>query len=71
MIWIELAVPGQTVEKPLDVRSEDGVQSRVVDFVQVFPKTVPEVKGDLHHLDHREQNHTQNHNADQTGRHPN
>ncbi len=51
MIWIELTVSGQTVQKPLDIRSEDGVQSGIIYFIQMFSQTVPEVKGDLHHLD--------------------
>ena len=56
MVWIELAVSGQTVQESLDVRSEDGMKSRVVNLIQMFSKTIPEVKGDLHNLDHRDQN---------------
>lgn len=51
VIWIELTVSGQTVQKSLDIRSEDGVKSCIIDFIQMFSKTVPEVKGDLHDLD--------------------
>lgn len=53
MIWIELTVSGQTVQKSLDIRSEDGVKSCIIDFIQMFSKTVPEVKGDLHDLDQK------------------
>lgn len=41
---------GQTVQKSLYIGSEDGVKSCVVDFIQMFSKTVPEVKGNLHDL---------------------
>lgn len=51
MIWVQLTVSCQTVQKSLDVRSEDAVKSCIVDFVQMFSKSVPEVKGDIHHLD--------------------
>lgn len=50
MIWVELAVPRQTVKKPLDVRSKDVVTSCIIDLVEMFSETVPEVEGDLHHL---------------------
>lgn len=50
MVWVELTVSGQTVQKSLYVGSEDAVQSRVVDFIQMFSESVPEVKGDLHNL---------------------
>ncbi len=51
MVWIELTVSGQTVQKSLDVWSEDGVKSCIIYFIQMFSKTVPEVKGNLHDLD--------------------
>lgn len=51
MVWIQLTVSGQTVQESLDVRPEDGVKSCIIDFIQMFSKTVPEVKGDLHNLD--------------------
>lgn len=68
MVWIELTVSSQAVEKSLDIWSEDGVKSCIVYLVQMFSKTVPEIKGDLHHLEqniyiclnslnHRDQNH--------------
>jgi len=49
-------VSGQTVQESLDVRSEDGMKSRVVNLIQMFSKTIPEVKGDTeviktHHND--------------------
>lgn len=50
VVWIELTVSGQTVQKSLDVRSEDGVKSCIIYFIQMFSQTVPEVKGDLHDL---------------------
>lgn len=53
MVWIQLTVASQTVQESLDVWSEDGVKSCVVDFIQMFSQTVPKVKGDLHHLNHR------------------
>lgn len=52
MIWIQLTVSGQAVQEPLDVRSEERVKSHVVDLIQVFAEAVPEVKGDLHDLEH-------------------
>lgn len=51
MVWIELTVSSQAMEKSLDIWSEDGVKSCIIDLVQMFSKTVPEIKGDLHHLD--------------------
>lgn len=51
MVWVELTVPGQAVQQSLDVRSEDGVKSGVIYFIEMFSETVPEVKGDLHNLD--------------------
>lgn len=50
MVGVELAVSGQAVQEPLDVRPEEAVTSRVVDLVQMFSQSVPEVKGDFHHL---------------------
>lgn len=50
VVWIELAVSGQAVEEPLYVRPEDAVTSCVIDLVQMFSQSVPEVEGDLHHL---------------------
>lgn len=50
MVGIELAVSGKAVQEPLDVRPEDAVTSRIVDFVQMFSQSVPEVEGDFHHL---------------------
>lgn len=54
MVWVELTVSGQTVQKSLDIWSEDGVKSCVIDFIQMFSEAVPEVKGDLHNLHHNE-----------------
>lgn len=51
VVWIKLTVSSQTVQESLDVRSEDGVKSCIIYFIQMFSETVPEVKGDLHHLD--------------------
>lgn len=50
VVRVELAVSGQAVQEPLDVRPEDAVPSRVVDLVQMFSQSVPEVEGDFHHL---------------------
>lgn len=50
VVGIELAVSGQAVEEPLYVRPEDAVTSCVIDLVQMFSQSVPEVEGDLHHL---------------------
>lgn len=50
VVGVELAVSGQAVEEPLYVRPEDAVTSCVVDLVQMFSQSVPEVEGDLHHL---------------------
>lgn len=52
VVGLKLTVSGQTVQKSLDVWSEDGVKSCIIYFIQMFSKTVPEVKGDLHDLDH-------------------
>lgn len=54
VVGVELTMSSQTVEESLDVRSEDGVECRVVDFVQMFSQSVPEVEGDLHHLCNRQ-----------------
>lgn len=51
VVWIELTVSGQTVQKSLDVWSEDVVKSCIIYFIQMFSEAVPEVKGDLHNLD--------------------
>lgn len=61
VVRIELAVSGQAVEEPLYVRPEDAVTSCVIDLVQMFSQSVPEVEGDLHHLV-RGQHRTQPHN---------
>lgn len=53
VVRVELAVPGQAVQKSLDVRPEDAVQSGITGLVQMLSEAVPEVKGDLHHLDRR------------------
>lgn len=58
MVWIQLTVSGQTVQKSLDVRSEDGVESCVIYFIQMFSETVPEVKGDLYNLDQNKDQNT-------------
>lgn len=50
VVRVELTVSGQTVQKSLDVRSEYGVKSCVIYFIQMFSQAVPEVKGDLHDL---------------------
>lgn len=57
VVRVQLAVPRQTVQESLDVGSEDGVQRRVVDLIQMFSQTVPEVEGDLHHLNRRDHSH--------------
>lgn len=50
VVRVELAVSGQAVQEPLDVRPEVAVTSRVVDLVQMFSQSVPEVERDFHHL---------------------
>lgn len=50
MVWIELTVSGQTVQESLNVRSKDVVKSGIIDFIQMFSKTVPEVERNLHDL---------------------
>lgn len=53
MVRVELAVSGQTVEQSLYVRSEDTMKVDIVYFVQVFSQTIPEVKRNLHNLEHK------------------
>lgn len=55
MVGVELAVSGQAVQESLDVRPEDAVQSCIVDLIQMFSQAVPEVEGDLNHLDQNRQ----------------
>lgn len=50
VVRVELAVSGQTVQEPLDVRPKDAVASRIVDLVQMFSQSVPEVEGYFYHL---------------------
>lgn len=60
VVWIELTVSGQTVQESLNVRSKDVVKSGIIDFIQMFSKTVPEVERNLHDL---VQNKDQNYNV--------
>lgn len=53
MVRVQLTVPGQAVQQPLDVGPEDGVQSHVADLIEVLAQAVPEVEGDLHHLEQK------------------
>lgn len=50
VVRVELAVPGQSVEKALDVGFEDAVDDRIVRLVEVLPQSVPEVKRNFYHL---------------------
>ena len=56
MVWIKLTVSSQTVQKSLDVWSEDCMERCIVYLVEMLSETVPKVKGNLHHLDHEDQN---------------
>lgn len=50
MVWIQLTVPSQGMEQPLNVGLEDAVDDSIICLVKMLPQPVPEVEGNFHHL---------------------